>query len=207
MTLEIEKRAGVAFFQNIGCLISGLSLNSAKEAGYRQVDLTLVGRNQVKLSSSAGGTPPTQMVRAPLRSSVGLIKLDGSQVGEVLGFSWSYQNSEASNDEINGSEYPAGYILDGVAQCNGDLTVRYKDETFYDRAQSGAAHLVELEYAISGTEKIVFSMPGIRFEKAPFAPISGPGGLQAQLNWRAEQTASDGMVTITVTNSIDVYDL
>ncbi|MBA5779530.1 hypothetical protein H2509_20560 [Stappia sp. F7233] len=204
-TVEIEKRAGASFFQSIGCLASSLSFDTARAGGFRQATVSLVGRNQVRLGASGGGMPASVLDRAPVAAAVGLLRIDGVLAANFLGGSFSYQNNPEPDEAINGSKYLSGYNLDGDAVASGTGRVRYVNEAYYDIMQAGDPVAMELEYANSANEKIVFSMPAVRFEKQAFAPISGPGGLQADFNWTAEQTDSEPMLTVTVTNAIEAY--
>ncbi|PLW79071.1 phage tail tube protein [Cohaesibacter celericrescens] len=207
LTLEFEKRAGAVFFQHVGVLLSQLSLSASREGGYKQVELQAMGRNENKLAASGGGSPATQMDRVPMPNFNGALKVDTVEVGSVTAVSFNYNNNPTANDEINGTKYSSGYDLTETATCDGDLTVRYVDESFYDKAEAGTAHSMELIFQISATSSLSFLMPAVRFEKGPIAPIAGPGGMQASVSWYAEQTGSDPMVTATLKNEIESYAL
>nr|WP_321482854.1 phage tail tube protein [uncultured Cohaesibacter sp.] len=205
LSIEFEKRKGSAFFQQVGLVASSMSLAMAKEPGYRQVDLQFVGRNENKLTSSAAGTPAAQMARKPILSRVGQIKLDGVAVADIMSSDLSYNNNPTADESLNGTNYINGYDLDEIATCSGSVTLRYKDEAFYDLAVAGTAHQVEMIYELGANESLTLEMPAVRFARGPIAPISGPGGMQAQINWSAEQSATEPMLTITLKNAIESY--
>ncbi len=205
LTIEFEKRKGAAFFQNVGLVASSLALSMGRESGYRQAELQFVGRNETKLAATGGGTPAAQMARSAMPSMKGLMKVDGVDVGELVGLDLSYANNPTADESINGTDYNSGYDLDENATCTGSVTLRYKDESFYDRAVADSAHAVDLVYQIGASASLTLSMPAIRFTRGPIAPISGPGGMQAQIDWSAEQTSSEAMLTATLVNSIASY--
>nr|WP_321459604.1 phage tail tube protein [uncultured Cohaesibacter sp.] len=205
LTIEFEKRKGAAFFQNVGLVASSMALSMSRDSGYRQVELQFVGRNENKLAASAGGTPAAQMARQAVPSAKGLMRVDGVDVAELVGLDFNYANNPTADESINGTDYNSGYDLDETATCNGSVTLRYKDETFYDRAVADSAHAVDLVYQIGASASLTLSMPAVRFARGPIAPISGPGGLQAQLDWSAEQSATEAMLTATLVNSIEDY--
>ena len=205
LTIEFEKRKGAAFFQNVGLVASSLALNMGREGGYRQAELQFVGRNENKLEATAGGTPEAQMARQAVPAMKGLMQLDGVDVAELVGLDLSYANNPSADESINGTDYNSGYDLDETATCSGSVTLRYKDESFYDRAVADSAHAVDLVYQIGTDASLTLSMPAVRFARGPIAPISGPGGMQAQLDWSAEQSDTDAMLVATLVNSIADY--
>ncbi|CTQ53541.1 hypothetical protein LP7551_02065 [Roseibium album] len=204
-TAEFEKRAGAAFFQNVGLLGSAFSFDTARAGGFRQATISLLGRSQSKLSSTGGGTPAAQLALGQLPGSIGLMRIGGVEAANFLGGSFNYQNNPTASDDLTGDKYLAGYTLDDDAACNGSGRVRYVNDAYYDIMVAGDPVAMELEFEISANAKMLFAMPAVRFEKSPFAPISGPGGLEADFNWRAEQTSSEAMLTVTVTNQIASY--
>ncbi|MCK7611966.1 phage tail tube protein [Roseibium sediminicola] len=204
-TIEIEKRAGSAFFQNIGMLASGFSFDSARAGGFRQATVNLVGRSQTKLGASAGGNPSAQLALSQIPASKGLMRIDSVDAAHFLGGSFNYQNNPAPDESLNATEYLSGYQLDDDATCSGSNRVRYVNDSYYDIMTAGDPVALELEFLLSANAKILFAMPAVTFERTPFAPISGPGGLEAEFNWQAHQTAASAMLTVTVTNQIATY--
>ena len=205
LTIEVEKRAGAAFFQSLGCLASALNLDWTRAAGFRQATVAILGRNQVKSGASVGGTPPAILDRAPLSAAQGLLRINGVTAAHVLGGSLAYANNPEEDQSLNGTPYASGMLLDQDATATGAIRLRYVDETYYDLMLAGNPVAMELEFSSGAGAKVVFAMPAVRFEKGGFAPVSGPGGLQAELNWRAEQTDAAPMLTVTVTNGVVSY--
>ncbi len=204
-TIEIEKRAGAAFFQSIGCLADSFSFDTARSAGYRQANVNILGRNQVKLAATGGGAPVAMLARNPIAAAIGRVLIDDVEVGNFRGGSFQYNNNAAADDSLNGTKYSSGFELDADATCSGSARIRYANESYYDLMAAGDPFKFEFELAASATAKISFVMANARFEKGAFAPIGGPGGLEAEMNWRAEQSATDPMLTIAVTNGIESY--
>ncbi|MCV0429223.1 MAG: hypothetical protein K5905_27550 [Roseibium sp.] len=204
-TIEVEKRAGAAFFQNVGYLASAFSFDTARGAGFRQATISLVGRSQNKLAATGGGVPVAQLALGQVPASTGLMRINSVDAANFLGGSFNYQNNPTPDESMTSDEYLAGYTLDEDATLGGSNRVRYVNDAYYDIMAAGDPVALELEFEISATAKMLFAMPAVRFERAPFAPISGPGGLEAEFNWRAEQTDSAPMLTVTVTNQIAAY--
>ena len=204
-TIEIEKRAGAAFFQSLGCLASSLSFDWTRAGGFRQATVSIMGRNQEKTAASVGGAPAAVLPRVPLSAAQGLLRINGVQAAHVLGGSFTYANNPEEDQSLNGTPYASGFLLDQDATASGSMRLRYVDETYFDLMTAGDPVAMELEFASSATSKVVFALPAARFERGAFAPISGPGGLQAELNWRAEQGEAAAMMTVTVTNDVETY--
>ena len=131
--------------------------------------------------------------------------INGVSAAHVLGGSVTYANNPEEDASINGTPYASGYLLDQDATASGAMQLRYVDETYFDLMTAGDPVAIELEFGSAADAKIVFALPAVRFEKGAFAPISGPGGLQADLNWRGEQSAAAAMMSVTVTNQIASY--
>ena len=204
-TIEFEKRAGAAFFQNVGCLASSLSFDWTRSGGFRQATVSIVGRNQEKTAATVGGAPAAILARSPLSAAQAVLRINGVSAAHVLGGSVTYANNPEEDASINGTPYASGYLLDQDATASGAMQLRYVDETYFDLMTAGDPVAIELEFGSAADAKIVFALPAVRFEKGAFAPISGPGGLQADLNWRGEQSAAAAMMTVTVTNQIATY--
>ncbi|EFO33900.1 conserved hypothetical protein [Roseibium sp. TrichSKD4] len=206
-TIEVEKRAGAAFFQNVGCLAAGISFDTARASGFRQATVSLVGRSQTKLAASKGGSVAEQLPLGQIPAAKGLMRINGVDAANFLGGSFNYQNNPSASDDLTGDKYLAGYALDEDASCNGSGRVRYVNDAYYDIMAAGDPVSMELEFSLSQSARILLSLPTVRFEKAPFAPVSGPGGLQAEFNWRAEQTAHKAMLSVTVENGVEAYNV
>jgi len=206
-TIEVEKRAGLAFYQTLGVVANGMSLDATRGGGFRQVTLNCLARNQVKLTTSGGGTPPAMVPTSLLPASQGLLRVNGALAGNFLGASINYQNGFADDESINGTKFVSGYDLDTEAQLTGNGRVRYTDDTYYDIMNAGAPVALELEFGEAADARINFAMPAVRFDRAPFAPINGPGRLESEFGFRAEQTTGAPMLTVTVTNNVDAYVL
>jgi len=206
-TIEVEKRAGAAFYQAIGVVANGFSFDGARSGGFRPVTLNCLARNQAKLTSSGGGTPPAMLPTSLLPASQGLMRVNTVLAGNFLGASFNYQNGFADDESVNGTKFVSGFDLDTEAQMTGNGRVRYVDDTYYDIMSAGNPVALEMEFGEQADARITFSMPAVRFDRAPFAPISGPGRLESEFGFRAEQTAGAPMLTVTVSNNIDSYAL
>ncbi|WP_029066564.1 phage tail tube protein [Labrenzia sp. DG1229] len=204
-TIEVEKRAGAAFYQNIGVVTNGFSLDATRGGGFRQVTLNCLARNQVKLSSTGGGSPAAMVPTSLLPASQGLLRVNSVLAGNFLGASINYQNGFSEDGSINGTKFVAGFDLDDEAQLTGNGRVRYVDDTYFDIMSVGDPVALELEFGEAADAKINFAMPAVRFDRAPFAPINGPGRLESEFGFRAEQTTGAPMLTVTVTNNVDSY--
>ncbi|WP_319532858.1 phage tail tube protein [uncultured Cohaesibacter sp.] len=194
LTLEFEKRKNAAFFQYLGMVLSGFSFSMSREAGFKQVELSLMGRNEVKLGSSGGGTPATQMARAAIPNRISNVKIDGAAAGSIVSASFAYDNGLTEDASINNSKFVNGYDLDGVATCTGELQARYTDETYFDMVEAGAFHSLELIFERSASESISFYMPAVKFEKGPIAPIAASErhAVDGQLVRETDRHRADG---------------
>lgn len=194
------------FRQDVGLIVGGLDFDLGRKAGYDKVGVRLMGRSTNKLTTTGGGTPAAPWTRAPVPASLPVVKINGTQIGRASSLRATYDNKAAEQDFI-GSEYISGFDLDDDATWSGSLGVRILDATYRDLAASavpGTPFSLELLWQVSSVRSLSILAPAARLALSG-EPISGPGGISADYEFQAEQSASAPMLTVTLKNAVASY--
>ncbi len=204
-TIEVMKRAG-KFHQHIGCLVAaGRFRVAGGEGGFRRAEFDLVHKQTNRLTSSGAGSPQTALALARVPASRGIVRVDSTITGVCLSLDATYDNRPTPREFVGQDGLIAGFDLDEFAVSSLTPRVRYVDDTFAEMQGDGLTHTVEIEYpgSVSG-HKLVLAWSAVRFERGGI-PIEGPGGIEVQMNGRAEQTGAAPMLTATLINAIEEY--
>lgn len=189
------------FYQYTGLIASGFDFDLGHKAGFDQMTLHLMGRKEIKATSSGAGSPVAAPGRVPVVAAVASVKIGGSLTGSISTAKITYSNGVVAQDFL-GDPYPQGYDLDDEPALTGSFTARFRDATDYDLARIGANGIpgeqtLEFLWQNTSTRSLSLLCNNARFE--PFGvPVQGPGGIQVTWNFRAEQSASSSMLTTTL---------
>jgi hypothetical protein len=197
------KLAASWFRQDVGLIVGGFDFDLGRKAGFDRVGVKLMGQKTNKLTSTGGGTPSAPWARVPVPATLPIVKINGTAVGRASSVKASYDNKAAEQNFV-GNEYVSGFDLDDDATWNGTFGVRLLDSTYRDLAAAGDAFSLELLWQISSVLSLSILSPATRLALAG-EPITGPGGIQAEYQFEAEQDDTNPMVTATLKNPITSY--
>ena len=203
---EIKAASG-EFRQHLGLAARSIRFAMAKEAGFRRVDLDLVGKGEAKLGASGGGAPAAALDRVPLPGVVGVVRWNGTVVGKALAADLTYATGMDGERYLDGATNPdeiSGIVPAADPSLTGSIRVRAPVSTLDDAAIAGTPDDLEIEYALSATRSLLIAAPRVFLERSG-RPIDGPGGLEQTLNLRAAQTAAAAMATVTLKNAVTSY--
>jgi hypothetical protein len=201
-TIE-SKRDAAVFLQRTGCLVNGLSGEMSRRGGYDRMTVGILGRKENNLSATGGGTPPTILVRDPLLAVLPVLKLDAAEIADIISLSWNYGVGASPQDYLGDPEgYPTGHDIDAMATFSGQFRARFRTDTLYDGSQAGTTYAMELLWERTASRALSMQAPLVRLDPVG-VPVSGPGRFEMTFNFRAEQTASDPMLTVVLENGTD----
>lgn len=198
-----ESKIGDNFIQHRGLLVSKLSIDAGRTSGYRMISLDMVGRSEHKLVSSGGGTPASPMALDQVAATVGVFKINGVTVADIMSVSLEYDNKPAPKDYL-GDEYISGYDLDEEATLTGNIKLRFRTMALYDLAAANTAFAAELLFERGANNSLSFAAPALRMERQGIE-ISGPGGIEQTFAFQGSQTSGAAMLSVVLKNQIASY--
>ena len=175
--------------------------------GVASARVNAVAQQRTIATSSIDSTPTTYTVTRFSQGN-GLIKVGGTQLAYVTGGEFNFTNSPDVVETIR-----ADGLIDGVdmgqARASGSMTVRLSDSASQTTLQNAfeAQTPVALQYGFTHPLgwQLLFDMPRVLLS-APKAPITGPGGIEQQIAWQAENDTVAGYgLRVTLRNDIATY--
>ena len=193
------KLASNVFLNDLGLIASRWSGDLSRKAGYDRFTVDLMGRSQQSATTTQGGTPTAALARDPLPAFLPICKLDSTQKADLLGVTFNYDNKPTPQNYMSGDQYISGFDVDQLATFEGTLKLRFRDKTLYDQAIANTSSALTLLWQRSSTRLLQIDAPVARLEQA--APkVTGAGMIEQDFSFRAEQSASAPMLTVTLKN-------
>jgi hypothetical protein len=200
-TIEGKRKSDV-FLQRTGCLVASIAGEMSRRGGFDRMTVDILGRKETNLAATGGGTPPTILDRDPLPAVLPVLKIDGVAVADVISLSWTYNNGATPQDYLGDvAGYPTGHDLDAPASFSGTLRARFRSSTLYDLARAGTSFAMELLWQRAAARSLSIAAPLVRFDPVGL-PVTGPGRIEQTFNFRAEQSDTLPMLTITLKNAL-----
>ncbi|MFO1156627.1 MAG: phage tail tube protein [Rhodospirillales bacterium] len=202
-TVEVghPKLTTPVFFLHTGVVMESLAFDLGVE-GPANGRIGMVAQGETSSATSKDDTP-TRYALTRFSQGRGYIKKGGVQLANVTAGNFNFSNTLERVRTIR----PDGKIDAAdptIAVCNGQMTVRFDGVGLVAEAEAGDP--IELDYGfISGGSSLNFNMPRVFLPKPKYS-VAGPGGVQAQFDWRAAYDAGDAtMLTATLINNVASY--
>lgn len=132
---------------------------------------------------------------------VGIANLTGGQVNFSNGL--DPVETIRSDNRIDG-------VDETIRRANGTSSIRLgNDATIDDLIDAGGYGALEFGFTLvsQATWFLKFQFPRVRFERAK-KPISGPGGIEQSMNWRASHDADAGyLMRVRLRNDVEAYEI
>jgi hypothetical protein len=200
--LEFRKLAN-DFRQHVGVAADEIEWDFEDKSGFHMAKITMIGRGENLLTSSAAGTPTT-LTLDQIPATKGVVRVNGVAQGFVRQGKFRYKNGLATERYVDDTPRAAAIVIDADAECDGELRLRHNSTAFDTLAMAETVQPVEIEWQKGANNSLVITMPACRFER-PSTPIAGPGGIEQTVRFRAHQSASGPMVTVTLKNQVASY--
>jgi hypothetical protein len=181
-------------------------------SGYQEVALELVASKIIEpYTSTAAGTPTTTDTPPANRvpKSVGLIKVAGTQVGQIISGDMTLTNTIALDRYVGDSAYPSTAILEGQDVALA-LTARYNTDALRAYGALGSGLLppvqeVDFIYVLTASQlQLTLTCQNVRFEPVDLDTQNGKT-MTVALKGRAEVGASNALLTATLLNAHASY--
>jgi Phage tail tube protein len=202
-TIQINK-AAADFRQHVGFVPTSMKWQFEDRAGFQRLRLQGIGRGENLLTATAAGTPAT-MALDQVPATAALMRINGVNAGFVKQGEFEYKTGAAIERYVENSARAGAVVLDKEAEAMGEFRLRYTGSTAMDAlAINKTVVPIEIEFQKTATRSILIAFPAVRFER-PSTPITGPGGVESTVRFRAHQSASGPMMVITLKNQIASY--
>lgn len=170
-------------------------------SGMLNATMGMIAQGETRaVAASVAGTP-TMLTGDRFQQAVGSVSRGGQQLAGVTSADFTFSNSMEKVETIRSDGRIEG--VDPLkAMMTGALTLRFASLDLYNAAVDGTP--IDLAFGWErGPAKLLFSVPRVFLPRVK-RPISGPGGIQASLNWQASG-ASARTLTVALTNDVPTY--
>ncbi|WP_420567717.1 phage tail tube protein [Thalassovita sp.] len=185
-----------------GCMVDSLNWQMAR-SGLLTATASVVAQGEEIASSTSTGTPASIALKR-FGHFNGSITRNGANIGNVVSADLTYTNNLDRIETIR-----ADGKIDGadpsIAALNGNVVVRFADQTLVTQAINGEACELEFSYTLPTGETLTLTAHAVYLPR-PRIEISGPQGVQATFDWQAASDLAVGrMCTVTLTNDREDY--
>jgi hypothetical protein len=192
------------FMQYAGVMHNKMDWEWSRGPGYQRATFGVTGRSEGTAGATGGGAPTAAWARDPILATLGVFKIGGTIVADILKCSLSYDNKATPQQHLTGSPYIAGYDLAENSQCGGSLDLRFRSSALYDFAVAKSFLVTEILMSKSGNRSLSFQMPRTLLFRTG-VPISGPGPINQTFNFRAQQSGSAAALTTVLKSLVSAY--
>jgi hypothetical protein len=204
MTIEREFVSAAQYETMVGGVVKDMKFQFAQAAGFRSIDMNLVGRQiLVPATATIAGTPTVQALSSRVPASIGTLKQSGTAIGRIISGDVTFTNNITLDNYIGDA-----FVDDAVVEsqdCAINVTARYSTDALRNLASVDATLLVppvqslSLEYVLSANAGLVLTFPSVRFEPMNVGIQNGKT-MTIQLKGRAEGSSGSAMMTAALTN-------
>jgi hypothetical protein len=163
--------------------------------------LICIGETPI-VNASVGPASPAALETARFPQATGFVRKGGQPLGSVLAATLTYSNNLEPVETIQGD----GRIEDsdpGMAQGSGAITLKFADLAMLNAATNGEPVDLEFGWAI-GAFSLIFTVPRV-FLPRPKKPITGPSGIQIELNWQSAKGDGGFAMQAALKNDVASY--
>lgn len=205
-SLEREFVAAAQYDGMNGGVVKSLKLPFKPGKGYNMIDVDIVGAKVLEpYAATVAGTPMVQAIGLRIPNTVGVIKIAGSQVGQIIDGSLTITNDITLDRYVGSSAFVSAAFLEGL-DISVDLTARYNTDalraygTLSGSLGVPSVQTVEVDYVV-GANSLTLVLNAVRFEPIN-APVANGKTITLSIKGRAEVGASAAMLTATLVNNV-----
>jgi hypothetical protein len=203
-TFEIghPKPVSPVYFRHLGTVAESLAFELGQE-GPANARLQLVAQGE-ETAGTMVATSPASFALRRFSQGRGFIKRGGVPLAGVTGGSLTFSNN-LERVRVIREDGRIEAADPTFASAQGQLAVRFDGQTLAAEASSGDP--VALEYGLSMQDGFELRFELFRvFLPKPKTSISGPGGIEASLDWRAAfDEAAGTMLRASLLNDVNGY--
>ena len=204
-TIEIghPQLTNPTYFRHVGAVMESLAVSMGEE-GPANATVNVVAQGEDKASTTLDGSPSSYSLRR-FSQGLGYVKKDGASLGNVTAAQLTYSNN-LERVRVIREDGRIAAADPALATAQGQMTLRFDGQTLVAEAAGGAPLSFEYGFIMKPEEYYVkFELPRVFLPKPKYA-IPGPGGVEAQFDWRAAKDATAGyMLKVTLLNDVSGY--
>lgn len=178
-----------------------------QRSGRALLTLGMIFQSEVKDLTGARDADPTVFPYLPFDNCRGAVKLGGNALANLTAAQFNFSNGLDAVETIR-----SDMMIDGadetIRKASGTATIRFgNDATLDDLVDSSGYAALEFSFLIpsQATWFLKFQLPRVRFERSKKA-VSGPGGIEQAVNWRASHDANAGhLLKVLLRNGVETY--
>ncbi len=199
-SIEIGNPEVPSYSTNYGALANQLRIQMAR-SGMLNATLGMIAQGETKADTTSDTGTPTALTGPRFQQATGSVKRGGVELGSVVGADFTFSNNYEKVETIRGDGRIEG--ADPMkAMMTGSLTLKFASLALYNIAFDGTP--IDLSFGwVNGPASLLFSVPRVFLPRTK-RPISGPGGIQSQVNWQASG-AGGHVLTVALTNDVTGY--
>lgn len=201
----VHQRQSGDIVRHSDLVMNSLGMSFAKEAGFQQMKLGLLGRAQATLSDLTGLTlNAAQTLSRPAKAGF-TVSWGGTVIGRCTSASFDFNRNIKQEYYLDGAPDTISETLrDDAATCTGQFNVRYLKsavDTLLADADAGTSRALEILATVAANRTFEFRLESVRLNR-PTIDIAGPGLIDVPINWVAEQTAASPMIVFGIRNGV-----
>ncbi len=192
------------YFKFNGVKVSSFRLDFGGD-GELTAGISVVGKD-VANSTISYSDSPTEEQFIRFNNFQATVLVDGSEENSVTAGSINISTNLDTSIYSIASGGKRGELPVGLFDANGTLTVYFQDMTLLNKAINGEECSLKVKFEIDASKSLEFYFPEVIFErKTP--EVSGPAGIQVDLNWRAyfDDNSEETSVKVTLVNDKASY--
>ena len=211
LCLEREMVAAAQYEGMLGGVIKSMKFPIGAGKGYGAVDMDLIASRILEpYTTTAAGTPSTADTPPSNRvpKSVGILKIAGTQVGQVISGDMTLTNGITLDRYIGDAAYPSTAVLESQ-DVAVSLSARYNTDALRAYGALGSGILpsvqeVDFVYSLGASLSLTLSCMNCRFEPVDLDVQNGKT-ITVAMKGRGEVGASGPMLQATLVNAHASY--
>lgn len=177
---------------------------SATPTGRPTCRVGVLGKSTTRSGSSADSAPTAPSSFEQFLSFSGELTREGSALGRVTSFSFTYSNGLEANRSIGSGEDPEDMTA-GAGTLTGSLGVRLADGVLMGDAEDKTPLELALSFTISASKSLTFTLPRV-FLPRKRNQVQGKGGVQATFDLRgAYDSSAAAALVVALANQTASY--
>jgi hypothetical protein len=190
------------FFRHTGTVIESLSFEMGQE-GPANARLQLVAQGEESAAATVSASPDAFTLRR-FSQGRGFIRRGGQPLAGVTGGSLTFSNN-VERVRVIREDGRIEAADPTFASAQGTLAVRFDGSTLVAEAANGDPVSLEYGFSFPDGQALRFELPRVFLPKPKYS-VSGPGGVEANFDWRAAFDESEGtMLRAHLLNDVPTY--
>ena len=191
-----------SYGMNFGCVANSLQI-AFQRSGNLNATINVIAQGENRTTTSGGGTV-TQLAIERFSQFSASIRRDGVPLADVVSGTLNFANG-LDKVEVIRSDGRIGGVEAGKESAGLEFVARFQDNSLFDLATNNTPVEIVLEWTLSATKRIVFTLHYVLLPK-PKLPIEGPAGIQSTFQAQAAlHPTVQRTMTVRLINDVASY--